>query len=56
MENIKIVNCGVCGIEMMVSKFASNTPNCSDCRAEVSFKTGGKRAGGLGGPWPAAFE
>ena len=34
MENIKIVNCGVCGIEMMVSKFASNTPNCSDCRAE----------------------
>ena len=34
MKNSKIVGCRTCGIEMVVNKFASNTPNCSDCRSE----------------------
>lgn len=34
MKDTKIVKCRACGIEMMVSKFASNAPNCQDCRAE----------------------
>ena len=34
MKNSKTVECRTCGIEMVVNKFASNTPNCSDCRSE----------------------
>lgn len=34
MKNNKTVECRTCGIKMVVNKFASNTPNCLDCRAE----------------------
>lgn len=32
MKDTKIVECRICGVEMIVSKFASNTPSCQDCR------------------------